>query len=86
VRTMEDAVTVLRQASRPLGPMGAEWLKAQEQLPDSDAGRPRSPMPQLREGSAAAVAFLTKYFTRAGTGAGSPYSRARSGWRGRRPA
>jgi hypothetical protein len=32
VRTMENAVTVLRQASRPLGPMGVEWLQAQDQL------------------------------------------------------
>ena len=31
VRTAEDALTVLRQASQPLGPMGAEWLKGQEQ-------------------------------------------------------
>jgi len=31
VRTAEDALTVLRQASQPLGPMGAEWLKRQEQ-------------------------------------------------------
>jgi hypothetical protein len=31
VRTVEDALTVLRQASQPLGPMGAEWwLKRQE--------------------------------------------------------
>jgi len=27
VRTAEDALTVLRQASQPLGPMGAEWLE-----------------------------------------------------------
>jgi hypothetical protein len=32
VRTMEDEVTVLRQASRPLGPVGDEWLKLQERL------------------------------------------------------
>jgi hypothetical protein len=31
VRTAEDAMTVLRQASRPLGPMWEEWLKRQEQ-------------------------------------------------------
>ena len=31
VRTAEDALTVLRQASQPLGPMGAEWLQRQEQ-------------------------------------------------------
>jgi hypothetical protein len=30
VRTAEDALTVLRQASQRLGPMGAEWLKRQE--------------------------------------------------------
>jgi hypothetical protein len=30
VRTAEDALTVLRQASQPLGPMGAEWLRRQE--------------------------------------------------------
>jgi hypothetical protein len=34
VRTMEDAVAVLKQASAPLGPMGAEWLQAQERLLD----------------------------------------------------
>jgi hypothetical protein len=32
VRTAEDALTVLRQASQPLGPMGAEWLKRQERI------------------------------------------------------
>jgi hypothetical protein len=31
VRTAEDALTVLRQASQPLGPMGAERLQRQEQ-------------------------------------------------------
>jgi hypothetical protein len=30
VRTEEDALTALRQASQPLGPMGAEWLQRQE--------------------------------------------------------
>ena len=30
VRTAEDALTVLRQASQPLGPRGEEWLKGQE--------------------------------------------------------
>jgi hypothetical protein len=30
VRTMEDVLNVLRQASQPLGPMGAEWLARQE--------------------------------------------------------
>ena len=29
IRTMEDAVKVLRQASQTLGPMGAEWLERQ---------------------------------------------------------
>ena len=27
IRTMEDALKVLRHASQPLGPMGAEWLE-----------------------------------------------------------
>ena len=30
VRTAEDSLTVLRQASAPLGPMGAKWLTRQE--------------------------------------------------------
>ena len=30
VRTAEDVLTVLSQASAPLGPLGAEWLKRQE--------------------------------------------------------
>ena len=30
VRTAEDALTVLRQARQPLGPMGADWLAQQE--------------------------------------------------------
>jgi hypothetical protein len=30
VRTAEDALTVLRQASQPLGPMRAERLQRQE--------------------------------------------------------
>jgi hypothetical protein len=34
VRAMEDAITVLRQASRPLRPMGDEWFQAQERLLD----------------------------------------------------
>jgi len=29
IKTMEDAVIVLRHASQPLGPMGAEWLERQ---------------------------------------------------------
>jgi hypothetical protein len=32
VRTMEDALTVLRQASKPVGSMGDEWFKLQERL------------------------------------------------------
>jgi hypothetical protein len=31
IRTMEDALKVLRHASQPLGPMGAEWLERKEQ-------------------------------------------------------
>jgi hypothetical protein len=31
VSTMTDAMTVLRQASAPLGPMGDEWLKTQQE-------------------------------------------------------
>ena len=31
ISTMEHAVKVLRHASHPLGPMGAEWLERQEQ-------------------------------------------------------
>jgi hypothetical protein len=34
VRTAEDALTVLRQASQPLGPMGAAWLAQQERRLD----------------------------------------------------
>ena len=30
VRTAEDVLTVLHQASQPLGPMGAAWLERQE--------------------------------------------------------
>jgi hypothetical protein len=29
IRTMEDALRVLRHVSEPLGPMGAEWLERQ---------------------------------------------------------
>ena len=29
LQTMEDVLTVLRQASQPLGPMGVEWLTRQ---------------------------------------------------------
>ena len=29
IRTMEDALRVLRHASQPLGPMGSEWLERQ---------------------------------------------------------
>src|SRR5262245_37294376 len=32
-RTTEDTIKVLRHASQPLGPMGAEWLERQEQEP-----------------------------------------------------
>jgi len=32
VRTMEDALGVLRHASQPLGPMGVEWLVRQERV------------------------------------------------------
>jgi hypothetical protein len=32
IRTMEDALKMLRHASRPLGPMGAEWLERQARL------------------------------------------------------
>ena len=31
IRTMEDAVKVLRHASQPLGPMNVEWLERQAQ-------------------------------------------------------
>jgi len=31
VRTMEEVLLILRLASQPLGPMGAEWLERQEQ-------------------------------------------------------
>jgi hypothetical protein len=34
VRTAEDTLTVLRQASQPLGPMGVEWLAQQERRLD----------------------------------------------------
>jgi hypothetical protein len=39
VRTMADAVAVLKRASAPLGPMGAEWLQAQERLLRGPEGR-----------------------------------------------
>jgi hypothetical protein len=29
IKTLEDALRVLRHASQPLGPMGAEWLERQ---------------------------------------------------------
>jgi hypothetical protein len=32
-RALEDVLTILRHASQPLGPMGAEWL---ERLVESD--------------------------------------------------
>jgi len=31
IKTMEDALQVLRHASQPLGPMGLKWLERQEQ-------------------------------------------------------
>jgi hypothetical protein len=40
VRTMEDALTILRQASKPLGPMGDEWLRVQERLLRDTERRP----------------------------------------------
>ena len=36
VRTAEDSLSVLRQASQPLGPMGAEWLERQERGLESE--------------------------------------------------
>src|SRR5262249_13060915 len=38
IRTMEDAVKVLRHESQPLGPKGAEWLERQEQKLKSEEG------------------------------------------------
>jgi len=38
IKAMEDAVKVLRHASQPLGPMGAEWLERQEQKLRADNG------------------------------------------------
>jgi hypothetical protein len=29
IKTLEDALRILRHASQPLGPMGAEWLERQ---------------------------------------------------------
>jgi hypothetical protein len=56
VRTMEDAVTVLRQASKPLGLMGDDWLKLQERLlrGQGDAELTQGPMP--RNATTASVA------------------------------
>jgi hypothetical protein len=31
IKTLEDALRILRHASQPLGPMGAEWLERQAQ-------------------------------------------------------
>jgi hypothetical protein len=31
-RALEDVLTILRHASQPLGPMGAEWLERQERV------------------------------------------------------
>ena len=38
IEAMDDAVKVLRHASQPLGPMGAEWLERQEQKLKSEKG------------------------------------------------
>jgi len=38
IKTMEDAVKVLRHANQPLGPMGDEWLERQEQKLKSEDG------------------------------------------------
>ena len=38
IKTMEDALNVLRHASKPLGPMGAEWLERQEQKLKGEEG------------------------------------------------
>jgi hypothetical protein len=55
VRTAEDALTVLRQASQPLGPMGAEWLKRPEAMTPprwvDEHGRPRPTRPCPRCGA-----------------------------------
>ena len=32
IKAMEDALKVLRHASQPLGPMGAEWLERQARV------------------------------------------------------
>ena len=37
MRTMEDTLQVLRHASQPLGPMGAEWLERQARALRRDA-------------------------------------------------
>jgi hypothetical protein len=38
VQTAEHVLTVLRQAHAPLGPLGAEWLRQQEQGLQRDDG------------------------------------------------
>ena len=38
IRTMEDVLRVLRQASQPLGPMGADWLARQQRSLKRDDG------------------------------------------------
>ena len=38
IRTMEDALQVLRHARQPLGPMGAEWLERQARALKRDEG------------------------------------------------
>ena len=46
VRTMKDAMSVLRRASAPLGPMGEEWLQAQEaRLDEGDQDQTGRPPP-----------------------------------------
>src|SRR5262245_11356111 len=46
VKTMEEVLVILRHASQPLGPMGAEWLESQEQKLKGQDER-RWPMPFL---------------------------------------
>ena len=38
IRTMEDALRVLRHVSEPLGPTGAEWLERQERALGKEGG------------------------------------------------
>src|SRR5262245_29161432 len=39
VMTAEDVLTLLRQASQPLGPMGHAWLRTQERSLSADTDR-----------------------------------------------